>query len=613
MVGAAAHVCRLGHPSGVLGRFAPAGVLEWPQHAPGGAVSAVSGAAGGLGAGRSRAPRREPPRAGRRGRRCSRSRSLYTVLRSRSSWDLRGRRLSPSRSASRARPALNDPAWAAWCAARRRCSGWWSRAPRSCCWRCCAGARWLAVGALVLVAADLAWAGVGYNPAIDRAVAVAAGDRRRSASCNAPRPERFVIVGNIPENAIPMDYKIPEARGYDLPVEERFDRLWRSKLSPEFPSQVGPLPAFIPLVLPKVDEERLRYLSFLGVSRVLQPPTDPLLRTEGLRMVYDRPGRADLRQRRRVAAGVRRGRAAARRRRLHRDHRRGLRRAASAVVESGKSEGSPGLAGPAQILHTENDRQVVEIRTTRPGHPGRLRRVGAGLARRHGRGGAQGRARRLPLPRRPRARGHAHRRVHLPAAELADRLDRVAGGVVALLGGVAVATGAQVTPLAAARARRRAGDRRAARARLPRGRVLGARVGRGRVRPAVGRAARRRRRRLLPAVGLSALRAVPGRADTHRCVCAAAGAADRPRVLGRADCRRDRAPLHEVWANVPLFYGFAQVYRDSTAGQGLGQAWTLCVEVLFYAFLPLWALLLADRALCGRWWRCFARALRTKC
>ena len=50
--------------------------------------------------------------------------------------------------------------------------------------------------------------------------------------------------------------------------------------------------------------------------------------------------------------------------------------------------------------------------------------------------------------------------------------------------------------------------------------------------------------------------------------------------------------LREVWANVPLFYGFAQTYRGSTAGEGLGQAWTLCVEVLFYAFLPLWALVL---------------------
>jgi peptidoglycan/LPS O-acetylase OafA/YrhL len=51
--------------------------------------------------------------------------------------------------------------------------------------------------------------------------------------------------------------------------------------------------------------------------------------------------------------------------------------------------------------------------------------------------------------------------------------------------------------------------------------------------------------------------------------------------------------LREVWANPPLFFGFAQVYRASTAGQGLGQAWTLCVEVVFYAFLPLWALVLA--------------------
>src|SRR6202008_3259621 len=52
-------------------------------------------------------------------------------------------------------------------------------------------------------------------------------------------------------------------------------------------------------------------------------------------------------------------------------------------------------------------------------------------------------------------------------------------------------------------------------------------------------------------------------------------------------------PLHEVWANVPLFYGFGQVFRESTAGEGLGQAWTLCVEILFYAFLPVWALLIA--------------------
>jgi peptidoglycan/LPS O-acetylase OafA/YrhL len=52
-------------------------------------------------------------------------------------------------------------------------------------------------------------------------------------------------------------------------------------------------------------------------------------------------------------------------------------------------------------------------------------------------------------------------------------------------------------------------------------------------------------------------------------------------------------PLREVWSDVPLFFGFAQVYRDKTAGQGLGQAWTLCVEVAFYVFLPLWGIVAA--------------------
>jgi peptidoglycan/LPS O-acetylase OafA/YrhL len=36
------------------------------------------------------------------------------------------------------------------------------------------------------------------------------------------------------------------------------------------------------------------------------------------------------------------------------------------------------------------------------------------------------------------------------------------------------------------------------------------------------------------------------------------------------------------------YYGFAQIYTDQVLG-GLSQAWTLCVELTFYAFLPLWA------------------------
>jgi peptidoglycan/LPS O-acetylase OafA/YrhL len=52
-------------------------------------------------------------------------------------------------------------------------------------------------------------------------------------------------------------------------------------------------------------------------------------------------------------------------------------------------------------------------------------------------------------------------------------------------------------------------------------------------------------------------------------------------------------PLAAVKHDPLRFYGFAQIYWAGSAGAGLGQAWTLCVEVAFYAFLPLWALVAA--------------------
>jgi peptidoglycan/LPS O-acetylase OafA/YrhL len=43
---------------------------------------------------------------------------------------------------------------------------------------------------------------------------------------------------------------------------------------------------------------------------------------------------------------------------------------------------------------------------------------------------------------------------------------------------------------------------------------------------------------------------------------------------------------------IPTYYGFLQIYDAGNSLGGIGQAWTLCVEVTFYAFLPLWALLM---------------------
>jgi peptidoglycan/LPS O-acetylase OafA/YrhL len=49
---------------------------------------------------------------------------------------------------------------------------------------------------------------------------------------------------------------------------------------------------------------------------------------------------------------------------------------------------------------------------------------------------------------------------------------------------------------------------------------------------------------------------------------------------------------------VVSYFGFLQIYDSDTLLGGISAAWTLCVEVTFYAMLPLWALLLR-RVRCG--------------
>jgi peptidoglycan/LPS O-acetylase OafA/YrhL len=45
---------------------------------------------------------------------------------------------------------------------------------------------------------------------------------------------------------------------------------------------------------------------------------------------------------------------------------------------------------------------------------------------------------------------------------------------------------------------------------------------------------------------------------------------------------------HGLWT----YYGLVQIYQPGWAVGGLPQAWTLCVEVVFYASLPLWGALM---------------------
>jgi hypothetical protein len=141
--------------------------------------------------------------------------------------------------------------------------------------------------AALLVCVDLFRMGVGYNPSIDRKYATQPKTKAIQV-LERDRSTRFVSMEETPQNAIPMDFKLYEARGYDLPIMRRFDRFWRREVSPES-SSVSKGLLNIPLTLRNVTPRALRALRLLGVTDVLQPRTLPRLHNPGLRLIYEGP------------------------------------------------------------------------------------------------------------------------------------------------------------------------------------------------------------------------------------------------------------------------------------------------------------------------------------
>src|SRR5436305_3981454 len=60
-------------------------------------------------------------------------------------------------------------------------------------------------------------------------------------------------------------------------------------------------------------------------------------------------------------------------------------------------------------------------------------------------------------------------------------------------------------------------------------------------------------------------------------------------------------------ANAPYAFGFAFIYRESGTAVGIFAAWTLCIEITFYAFLPLYSNLIRRVVRRSRSW------LRAEC
>ena len=237
-------------------------------------------------------------------------------------------------------------------------------------------ARWFAGLALALVFIDLLRAGMGYNPAIptDHADQPETGALRYLA---AHSPERFVALGNVPQNVAALRWRLQDARGYDPPILKRYNKLWRREVSPEYPDLTTTLISLF-LQVPKIDERRLRTLRLLGVTHLLVPPkaAGPQpegLDTPGLTPVYDGPDaeilHVDGALPRTFVAGAQQtvdgGDAA-----LDAVTSPSLDARRAVVTEkrlAGVPESAAGSGGTARIVSYEPDRVTIDAELTRPG------------------------------------------------------------------------------------------------------------------------------------------------------------------------------------------------------------------------------------------------------
>jgi len=244
--------------------------------------------------------------------------------------------------------------------------------------------------ALVLVCVDLFRAGMGYNPAIDRErAAVPPTGAVRTLQGESQGLARFVSTSEIPQNVIPMRFGLQEARGYDLPIIRRFDRLWRREVDPASRTVAAGL-LDIPLELREVTPRALRALRLLGVTHILHgttgraatPPFEPTapyppLRAAGLTEVY---GGGDARVYR-LEGSLPRAWVVGAQHPVDGDEaaldaitRAGFEARRVAVTErrvpglptEARLAGRPPAGGDARIVRYEPERVVVRSRTTRP-------------------------------------------------------------------------------------------------------------------------------------------------------------------------------------------------------------------------------------------------------
>jgi hypothetical protein len=137
--------------------------------------------------------------------------------------------------------------------------------------------------AVTIMVADLFRANMGYNTAIpvDNAKPPVTGAIRYLESRRPARFAGFDPARNIQplQPDLAMRYKLYDARGYDYPVVERYDRWWRATSAPP---EYFSIPTSEAMATPK----SVRGMSLLSVADIIQDPTDPPVRLPGLELVY---------------------------------------------------------------------------------------------------------------------------------------------------------------------------------------------------------------------------------------------------------------------------------------------------------------------------------------
>jgi hypothetical protein len=139
---------------------------------------------------------------------------------------------------------------------------------------------------LAVLVADLFRANMGFNPAIP----IANAEQPTTGAIRylqSRRPNRFAGLNSkrgihpMPPD-LAMRYGLYDARGYDYPVENRYDTWWRATAGPgEFFN--------VPTAEATASPVALRGMSLLSVADIIQDPADPPSRLPGLELAYSGP------------------------------------------------------------------------------------------------------------------------------------------------------------------------------------------------------------------------------------------------------------------------------------------------------------------------------------